>query len=193
MLQSLNNLGNVLRAQGRLREAEPLLREALEKRRRVLGEEHPSTLRSINSLGVLLQAQGRLREAEPYFREALEQQQRILRFSAPPIADEQARRPWILTCGRHVVCVPCFPHGTPATEAPAPLVRILSRSAIGPLTPPPQGRSMPCQTPHHQGIDMEPIFQIYFLKHRIFRRPVPPHPGPRTPLGFVAPTSRRSA
>ena len=58
-------MGYLLQAQGRLAEAEPYYRKALEVSRRVLGDEHPSTLSSINNMGGLLQAQGRLAEAEP--------------------------------------------------------------------------------------------------------------------------------
>ena len=43
--------------------AEPLLREALETRRRVLGEQHPDTSRSLNDLGLVLESQGRAADA----------------------------------------------------------------------------------------------------------------------------------
>ncbi len=56
-------MGGLLRAQGKLAEAEPYCREALEKRRRVLGDEHPDTLISIHSMGCLLLAQGKHTEA----------------------------------------------------------------------------------------------------------------------------------
>ena len=59
-------------------EAEPYYLEALEIRRRVLGDEHRSTLASINSMGVLLQRQGKLGEAEPYYLEVLEIRRRVL-------------------------------------------------------------------------------------------------------------------
>jgi tetratricopeptide (TPR) repeat protein len=62
-LTSINNLGSLLRSQGNVAEAEPYVREALEKSRRVLGDEHPSTLGSIGSLGGLLRAQGKHQEA----------------------------------------------------------------------------------------------------------------------------------
>ncbi|MDY7109933.1 MAG: tetratricopeptide repeat protein [Planctomycetota bacterium] len=75
-LTSINNMGFLLKSQGRL--AEPYYREALEARRRILGDEHPDTLTSINNMGFLLKSQGRLAEAEPYFREALEARRRIL-------------------------------------------------------------------------------------------------------------------
>ncbi|MDX2016901.1 MAG: tetratricopeptide repeat protein, partial [Planctomycetota bacterium] len=77
-LSSINNLGVLHRAQGKLDQAEPYFREALERRRRVLGEEHPETLTSVAWMGTLLQAQGKLDQAEPYFREALEKSRRVL-------------------------------------------------------------------------------------------------------------------
>jgi tetratricopeptide (TPR) repeat protein len=64
-------MGSLLQQLGRLDEAEPLFREAMESRRRMLGEEHPSTLISINNMGTLLYRQRKLSEAEPYFREAM--------------------------------------------------------------------------------------------------------------------------
>jgi len=77
-LTSINNLGGLLHAQGKLSEAEPYLREALETSQRVLGDGHADTLISVQNLGFLLQAQGKLSEAEPYFREALEGRRRVL-------------------------------------------------------------------------------------------------------------------
>ncbi len=71
-------IGTILMNNGRLLEAEPLMREALGTLRRVLGDEHRNTLASIGNLGQLLQAQGRLAEAEPYVREALETSRRVL-------------------------------------------------------------------------------------------------------------------
>jgi tetratricopeptide (TPR) repeat protein len=61
-----------------VQQAEPLYREALVKRRRILGEEHPETLISIGNMGSLLRAQGKMQEAEPYYREALEKSRRVL-------------------------------------------------------------------------------------------------------------------
>jgi tetratricopeptide (TPR) repeat protein len=71
-------MGFLLQTQSRFAEAEPYWREALEKRRRTLGEEHPDTLGSIGNMGFLLWSQGRLAEAEPYWREALEKRRRTL-------------------------------------------------------------------------------------------------------------------
>jgi len=62
----------LLRDQGNLAEAEPLMREALDGRRHHLGNSHPDTLSSINNLAVLLQGQGKLAQAEPLMREVLD-------------------------------------------------------------------------------------------------------------------------
>ena len=62
-LSSVNNLGSLLRDQGRLDEARPLYEEALLGRRATLGEAHLDTLASGNNLADLLFAQGRLEEA----------------------------------------------------------------------------------------------------------------------------------
>ena len=71
-LKAIHNLGALLERQGKLDEAEPLLRKALEASRATLGDRHPHTLRSINNLGRLLKDQGKLDEAEPLLREALQ-------------------------------------------------------------------------------------------------------------------------
>jgi tetratricopeptide (TPR) repeat protein len=46
-------MGQLLQAKGKLAEAEPYYRDALEKRRRILGEQHQSTLISIRDMGSL--------------------------------------------------------------------------------------------------------------------------------------------
>jgi tetratricopeptide (TPR) repeat protein len=72
---SLNNLAELLRAQGKYDEAEPLYQQSLAIRRKVctihlaasscdhsckvLGEEHPSVAKSLNNLAGLLRAQGK--------------------------------------------------------------------------------------------------------------------------------------
>ena len=62
----------LLQAQGKLNEAEPLYRRALEGREKTLGPDHLHTLISVNNLGLLLYTQGKLNEAEPLLRRALE-------------------------------------------------------------------------------------------------------------------------
>jgi len=71
-------MGFLLQAEGALAEAEPLLREAMDGRRRVLGENHVNTLISMNNYAALLLAEQKLEEAEPIFRDALEKSQIIL-------------------------------------------------------------------------------------------------------------------
>jgi tetratricopeptide (TPR) repeat protein len=56
-------LGVLLQTQGKLSEAEPFYREALEGNRGVLGDDHPSTLTSINNLAGLLDQQSRWSES----------------------------------------------------------------------------------------------------------------------------------
>ena len=63
--------------QGRLQEAEELLRQALETTRRTMGDESPATISSLNSLGVLLGTRGKYAESEPYLRESLETSRRV--------------------------------------------------------------------------------------------------------------------
>jgi eukaryotic-like serine/threonine-protein kinase len=71
-------LSYLYRQLGRYDEAWPLQEQALEVRRRVLGEADPETLDSMEMMGILLQHQGKLAEAEPYLREALEHRRRVL-------------------------------------------------------------------------------------------------------------------
>ena len=71
-ITTLATFASELKAQGKYTEAEPLLREALEKTRETLGNRHPHTITSLGNLGALLQAKGNLAAAEPLLREALE-------------------------------------------------------------------------------------------------------------------------
>jgi tetratricopeptide (TPR) repeat protein len=71
-------MGSLLRKQGKYDEAMPYYVEALETRRRVLGDEHPNTLNSIGNMGNLLYMQGKYEEAMPYYVEALETSRRVL-------------------------------------------------------------------------------------------------------------------
>jgi hypothetical protein len=55
-----------------------MLREVLEVRRRVLGEEHPDTLTSSNNLGTSLSDQGMYADAERIHRQVLGVNRRVL-------------------------------------------------------------------------------------------------------------------
>jgi len=66
-----------LKEQGKLDEAEPLYRSALEVRERVFGVEHKKTLLYVSVLGLLLEEQGKMEEAEPLYRRVLEVGERV--------------------------------------------------------------------------------------------------------------------
>ena len=70
-------IGNVYRNLGLYDLAEPLLHEALNERRRVLGNDHPAVAQSLNNLGVVLRQRGDYEGAEPLFNEALEMRRRL--------------------------------------------------------------------------------------------------------------------
>lgn len=65
---------------GQYREAEVMHRRAWEGSERVLGLEHPDTLRCIASLGLDLQGQGKYKDAEAMLRQALESFEKVLGF-----------------------------------------------------------------------------------------------------------------
>jgi len=71
LARSLNNLAQVHHDQGRYDEAKPLYVQALEIRRKALGEDHPDFAASLTNMGVLYVEQGRLDEAAPMLQQAL--------------------------------------------------------------------------------------------------------------------------
>ncbi|NEQ70120.1 MAG: CHAT domain-containing protein, partial [Symploca sp. SIO2D2] len=83
---SLNNLAGLYESQGRYEEAEPLYHQALEMRRRILGQEHRDVASSLNNLAFLYKSQGRYEEAEPLYRQALEMWRRLLGQEHPDVA-----------------------------------------------------------------------------------------------------------
>ena len=78
MVESLNGLATTLRAQAHYDEAEPLLRQALALRLKLLGEEHPDVARSLESLARVLKEKGDCEAAEPFFQRAIDTFQRSL-------------------------------------------------------------------------------------------------------------------
>ena len=70
-LSSLNDLGILLRQQGRLAEAKAFYMRALSGKEKVLGPEHISTLNTVHNFGILFEKQGRLAEAESSYKRAL--------------------------------------------------------------------------------------------------------------------------
>ena len=71
---------------GRYSEAEPLYQQALEMRKRLLGDEHPDVASSLNNLANLYDSQGRYTEAEPLYQQALEMRKRLLGDEHPSVA-----------------------------------------------------------------------------------------------------------
>ncbi len=83
---SLNNLANVLRAQGDLAGARPLFERALAISEKVLGPEHPHTAICLNNLALLLQAQGDLAGAKPLYERTLAIREKVLGPEHPETA-----------------------------------------------------------------------------------------------------------
>ncbi|XRB25368.1 kinesin light chain [Pseudoscourfieldia marina] len=79
----LMSVAELLKKQGKYTDAEPLYREALDGKRRELGDAHPDTLESINNLASLLKKQGKYADAEPLYREALDGRHRELGDAHP--------------------------------------------------------------------------------------------------------------
>ena len=78
-LSLISNYALLLQAQGKLNEAEPLIREALDGTRSTLGDEHPATSTAIDNYIGLLHDQGRLAEdPEPRLLEALDARRVVL-------------------------------------------------------------------------------------------------------------------
>jgi tetratricopeptide (TPR) repeat protein len=104
----LNNLAELLRAQGKYDEAEPLCEQSLaimrkvcaihlaassrDHSRKVLGEDHPSMVTSLNNLSMLLENTGRSEEAYVYGRQALAIATRALGPNHP--TTKQLRKNW---------------------------------------------------------------------------------------------------
>ncbi len=62
---------------GRFDDAEPLVRDTLLRRQKVLSTDHPDTLVSLTNLGLFLRRKGDLVAAEPLMREAVERSRHV--------------------------------------------------------------------------------------------------------------------
>jgi tetratricopeptide (TPR) repeat protein len=71
VLDTINNLGILYKAQGKLQEAETMYQRALAGKETALGPDHSSTLATVNNLGNLYADQGKLQEAETMYQRAL--------------------------------------------------------------------------------------------------------------------------
>jgi tetratricopeptide (TPR) repeat protein len=72
----------------RIKEAEPLLRDALEIRRKVQGDTHPDYAATLSAMADLRLNQGRTKEAEPLARKALSLTRAALGERHPAVADD---------------------------------------------------------------------------------------------------------
>ncbi|GAB6051221.1 CHAT domain-containing protein [Magnetospira thiophila] len=86
MAQSLYNLANLYKEQGRYTEAEPQYKRALAIREKVLGPDNVATASVINNLALLYQAQGRYAEAEPLYKRALAIMEKTMGTEHPHVA-----------------------------------------------------------------------------------------------------------
>ncbi|KAK6706715.1 hypothetical protein SNK05_010594 [Fusarium graminearum] len=77
-LKAIERFGFFFINVGRWNDAAISQREVLEKRQRILGDEHPDTIRVMNNLAITLGNQGKLDEAASMMKEVLEKRQRIL-------------------------------------------------------------------------------------------------------------------
>ncbi len=84
--KTLNNLGETYSAQGKIKEIEPLHKEALRIRKKIFGENHLLTASSFANLGGAYSSQGKYKEAELFIRKALEISKKILGVEHPNIA-----------------------------------------------------------------------------------------------------------
>jgi CHAT domain-containing protein/tetratricopeptide (TPR) repeat protein len=86
LARSLNNLGLLYHFQGRLAEAAPLSKEALDMQKRLHKGDHPVVASSLNNLGSLYQAQGKLAKAAPLLKDALDMNKRLFTGDHPTVA-----------------------------------------------------------------------------------------------------------
>jgi tetratricopeptide (TPR) repeat protein len=79
-------LGIYLKTLARFKEAESLMRRALEIDEKSFGKDHPNASSDLNNLAALYQATNRLAEAEPLIRRALEIDEKSLGKNHPKVA-----------------------------------------------------------------------------------------------------------
>lgn len=97
----LQSLASQMRDVGLLEPSVAPQKEALEIRRKLLGEAHPATLRSTAEMGHLLEVRGQLAAAAPYVRAALDGRRRILGPQHPEtLASLHAYGATLLALGR---------------------------------------------------------------------------------------------
>jgi Tfp pilus assembly protein PilF len=83
---TLNNLGTVMRAEGKLDEARGYYERALAIREKTLGPEHPDVAASVDHLGKLAIDEGKPAEAYAWFERALAIREKTLSPEHPDVA-----------------------------------------------------------------------------------------------------------
>jgi len=83
----LSNVGWCFKVNGKYAEAEQMLRLTLMLKKKVLGEEHPSTLDDMNNLAIVLNRQGKYEEAEQMLRQTLMLTKKMLGEEHPSTLD----------------------------------------------------------------------------------------------------------
>ena len=78
LIDKLEYIGGFISEIGIWDEAAVIRQEVLEKRQRILGNEHPDTIKAMNDLATILRNQGKLNDAVAMQRKVLEKRQRIL-------------------------------------------------------------------------------------------------------------------
>ena len=87
----LNQLGTILRDEGKPVEAEAMLRQAAAIGQRAWGPDHTDEARIETNLGDLLARRGKLQESERLLRAALRSREKMLPPNHPDIFDGEAR------------------------------------------------------------------------------------------------------
>jgi tetratricopeptide (TPR) repeat protein len=78
LIDKLEYIGGITNEIARWEEAAAIRQEVLEKRQRVLGNEHPDTIKAMNNLATTLRNQGKLNDATAMQRKVLKKRQEIL-------------------------------------------------------------------------------------------------------------------
>ena len=68
---TLSNLAHLYTSHGKYNDAEPLFKQSLAIREKVLGAEHPETAWTLNKLARLYEKQLKYQDAEPLYKRAL--------------------------------------------------------------------------------------------------------------------------
>ena len=107
--ETMSGQANNFYAQGKYAQAQPLFEKALEIRRRLLTDDHPSTATSYNNVAANLNAQGKYALAQPLFEKALEINRRLLTDDHPQTANSYNNVAYNLNAqGKYALAQPLY-------------------------------------------------------------------------------------